>query len=62
MYGIGSQDYMITDQVVFLGFENLQNSTDAVKDWFDPNNLYRNSTLGCNSSDYDSVNVQNKIG
>ena len=53
---------MVTSEVVFLGFESFENSTDAVKDWFDPNNEYRNLTLGCNSADYDNVDVYNKIG
>lgn len=61
MYGIGSQDYIITEEVVFLGFDSFENSTDAVRDWFDPGNEFRNLTLGCDSSDYQNVDVANKI-
>lgn len=55
MYSIGSQDYVIKEKIIFLGYNQ---STDPTG-WFNPSSTA--SSLGCNITDYEEQNVEDMI-
>ena len=60
MYGIGSQSYEIRDEILFLGFDGSTEPNNGADNWFSP--TANSSSLGCNDTDYEYYDVNNKIG